>query len=556
MPSYEPPAENFKMPIKSNPFYLVWMVVILLHAGTQIKAQTVYENHRNEVYNYLSRLAQKGLVVFDDHIRPLSRVYIGACLDSVQRNQSALSVIEKKELQFYLQEYRDQQDTTASKADESIRFLKKDEYGRFRTASAIGKNAAFYFDPIITGAQFGGRNTSYDQRSTGMRIWGRAGKQFSFQFAYQDVLLKGKGYDSTGSMGPETGYIRKDSTQYRTLNYSQFRGSIAYHFKNGSLAIGQDQLVWGYGENGRIVLSDKAPAFPFLRLDYQPFPWLKFHYTHAWLNSRVVDSVNSYPSGNGGIYGGDRIQFIPKYFATHSIQIKLKKGLDISLGESIIYSDRMNIGYLIPVMFFKLYDNIANNSDIRAGSNGQLFFMASSRNQIKNTHLYATLFIDEIRQSTIFNKNKSRNQLGYTLGASVTDLFLPYLTAGVEYTRVNPFVYRNLFEAQNYSHQGFSLGDWMGNNSDRLIFSVRHTPIPKLRLYLRHQMIRKGGSGTLAEQYFAEPQPPFLFAQQPTQKEWHFRAAYEWLNSLTLTGWYSHWNNTGGSWSMGVSYGL
>lgn len=521
-----------------------------------LSAQVVYENHRSEIYNYLGRMAQKGLIYFDDHIRPLSRVYIGACLDSLSKQPGQLTAIEKEELAFYLQEFQDQKDTTTSKVTEQLSWFKKDPNGRFRMATAIGKNASLYFDPTITGSQVGGTNKSYNQRSTGLRVWGRLGKQFAFQFAYQDVLLKGRGYDTTGVLGPETGYNRKDTTVFKSLNYSQFRGSLSYSFKNGSVTIGQDHLLWGYGENGRTVLSDKAPSFPFIRLDYQLFPWLQFHYTHAWLNSRMIDSTNSYPSENGGLYGGDRILFVPKYFATHSIKIKAMKGLDISLGESIVYSDRMNAGYLIPVMFFKLYDNIANNSDIRGGSNGQLFLMASSRNQLKNTHLYGTLFIDEIRQSTMFNRNKSRNQLGFNIGASVTDVLVPYLTLGVEYTRVNPFVYRNLYQAQNYTHQGFTMGDWMGNNFDRFILSVRHTPIPKLKLQMRYQVVRKGGSGSLADQYFAEPQPRFLFNQAPTQKEFFFRASYEWLNNLTFTGWYSSWNTTGKTWSLGVGYGL
>lgn len=542
--------------MRINQLKMLFILATLCIFSNQLSAQVVYENHRNEIYNYLGRMAQKGLVSFDDHIRPLSRTYIGACLDSISKQPALLTAIEKEELAFFLQEYQDQKDLDPKIANEQLAILKKDAYGRFRSARVIGNNASIYFDPIFTGAQVGGTNKSFTQRSTGLRFWGRLGKQFAFQFSYHDVSLKGNGYDTTGVLGPETGYIRKDTTALKSLSYSQFRGSISYSFKNGSIAIGQDHLLWGYGENGRTVLSDKAPAFPFIRLDYQLFPWLKFHYTHAWLNSRMIDSTNSYPSENGGLYGGDRILFVPKYFATHSIQIKAMKGLDLSLGESIVYSDRMDVGYLIPVMFFKLYDNLSNNSDIRAGSNGQLFLMASSRNQIKNTHLYGTIFIDEIRMSAILNRNKSRNQLGFNIGASVTDVLVPYLTLGLEYTRVNPFVYRNLYQAQNYTHHGFTMGDWMGNNFDRMIFTARYTPIPKLKLQMRYQVIRKGGSGTLADQYFAVPQPRFLFNQGPTQREFFMRASYEWLNNLTFTGWYSSWNTTGKTWSLGVSYGL
>ncbi len=170
------------------------------------------------------------------------------------------------------------------------------------------------------------------------------------------------------------------------------------------------------------------------------------------------------------------------------------KGLNIAIGESIVYSDKMDPGFLIPINLFKFYDNNRSNYLIEAGSNGQYFLSISSRNQIKNTHLYSTLFIDEIKVSSLFNKTESRNQLGYNLGGSITDIFIPYLSFGAEYTRVNPFVYSNLIPAQTYTSYNYSLGDWMGNNFDKAILFAKYTPIAKLKLVARYQKISKGGA--------------------------------------------------------------
>src|ERR1700712_5210817 len=70
-----------------------------------IMGQTVYERHTNEVYNFLSRFAQKGVIVFDDLIRPISKENIRQALDSVAAHPQVLSPVEKKELAFYLEEY-------------------------------------------------------------------------------------------------------------------------------------------------------------------------------------------------------------------------------------------------------------------------------------------------------------------------------------------------------------------------------------------------------------------------------------------------------------------
>ena len=48
--------------------------------STYTMAQTVWENPNAAVYGYLSRMAQKGLVVFDDAIQPATREQITTAL--------------------------------------------------------------------------------------------------------------------------------------------------------------------------------------------------------------------------------------------------------------------------------------------------------------------------------------------------------------------------------------------------------------------------------------------------------------------------------------------
>ncbi len=557
-------SEVIKMHIKKSLRGLAIVIVFMQCVPQILTAQTVWETHTKEVYNYLSRMAQKGTIRFDDNIKPISRKYIADCLDSLSSKKEQLSATEKKELSFYRNEYGNELVTTPTNNSEELHFLKIDPYKRWRGFSATGKDVLFQADPVFTAATIRGSGKSVTQSSSGLSFWGYAGKHWGFQFFYNDITESGKGFDTTRQNTPETGIIRKDTGLHTSQNYSQFRGSISYSFKNGSLSFGQDHLLWGYGQNGKIVLSDKAPAFPFIRLDYKLFSWLSFNYTHVWLNSAILDTSRSYPTGNT-VYGGQRQFYIPKFMATHSIHIKASKGLDLSLGESIVYSDRLDVGYLFPLMFFKIYDNIVNKSNILTGSNGQLFFQLSSRNQLPKTHLYSTVFIDEIRVSSIFDKNKSRNQFGFTLGGSVTDAFIPYLTLGLEYTRVNPFVYNNLIPAQNYTSYNYSLGDWMGNNFDRLTYTAKYTPFPRFKCLLSYQTSRKGGPGTVDQQYFQQPQPDFLFNLQNKQKEISARVSYEFINNLNLNAFYSSINldnrvtlqtTRQNTFSIGFNYGL
>ena len=513
---------------------LVATILFSLLLFVQGKTQVIFENHNNEVYNYLARMSQKGLIEFNDVILPISRETITNKLFELQKNNSSLSLIEKKELVFYLKEFTPISFSNTEK--EEATFFKKDNNGRFRSFTASGDNFFITADPLIQGAGSIYNKVNFTQRAIGIQSWGKIGKHIGFQFSGKDV---NESRDDTSREafiynGPRTGFVNLVYDPFRkNVNFTEFKTNISYSWKNGSVSVGQDNMLWGYGQNGRIVLSDKAPISPYFRIDYQPLKWFRFNYAHFWLSSKNIDSISTYSFRNN-VYGGARITFVPKFFATHSITLTPFKGVDFSIGESIVYADKLNVAYLFPLMFFKVADNNQSNFNILAGSNGQFFFQLSVKNRPKNTHIYSTLFIDEIRITEMFNGLKSRNQIGYNLGATLNDFILPYLSIYTEYTKVLPSVYNNLNPAQNYTSYGSYLGDWMGNNFDRLLFGAKYTPIARLKLDARFQFSRKGAETTIEQQYVASPQPVFLFKKQFEQRELYINASYELLNNIYL----------------------
>lgn len=479
----------------------------------------------HQAYEYLYRMAQKGIVDIDDYILPLDRATIYQLLNNLKTKDSLLNKIEKQELDFYLNDFLI--DNTTQR--EKIKILDKKYQNRPRLFYAVKDDKSIMIDPIVgfsVGKYYGKSNITY---FGGVRIYGKLNKHIGFNFYYRDITERGDTVDLTKGFTPLKG--RAGGLYFgNKLNYGEFNFNIGYKWKNGMLSVGKENMIWGYSQTSNVVLSDKAPSYPYIRLDYHPFKWLHFNYMHGWLMSNIVDSNASYNTGTG-IYGGNRIIYISKYIAHHSITVIPTKGLKVSVGESMVYSDKFDIGYLIPINFFKGYDHYVSNSNIRAGGNAQFFGQISSRNHLKNTHLYATLFIDEIRLTKIFSKN-NRNQLGYTIGGNITDFGSKNLTLGLEYTHINPFVYNNLVPAQTYTSHSYSLGDWIGNNADRLHIFAKYSPLPKLKLTTWYQLIRKGGEGTLAQQYGDDPPPPFLFDKQFDQNEFGFNAQYELYQSL------------------------
>ncbi|MCJ8209801.1 capsule assembly Wzi family protein [Mucilaginibacter sp. RS28] len=515
---------------------LIIVACLVLAAVNSLQAQAVFENPNHPVYKFLARQAQKGKVNYYDLVQPVTRQHIAEMLFELRKADN-LTDTEKKELDFYLNEYSE---FNPDLKDQTELLFKRDQYGNRRLLNVNKGDFLLRADPALTYEYTKGKNKSVFKQASGVALWGQAGKHFSFQAYFQDINEKGDGVDSTKKFTPETGIQRTASINHNLVNYSDVRANITYSWNNGLISIGKDQILYGYGQNGRLIMSDKAPSYPYLRLDYQPLKWLHFNYVFASLQSTVIDSSRTYRTGTN-LYGGVREVYVAKYFATHSLSFLLTKGLVLSLGESMISSDSFDPGYLVPLIFYKAYDQYQSRYKITTGSNGQFFFQASSRNNIPNTHLYASLFIDEIRLGSVFDPAKSRNQLGYNVGASVTDVFIPYLTLGAEYTRINPFVYNNLIPAQTYENQGYSLGEWIGQNADKAILWLSYNPLPRLTTMAQFTYIRKGRDGSVLDQYFAEPQPKFL-EQGPVeaQKQLLVEARYEWLHRLYLRAAYQH----------------
>jgi hypothetical protein len=496
----------------------------------QAISQNVWENNNSEVHPFLYRMAQKGFIEYNDLLKPINRVHVLNNLNILKQKDTSLNIIEKQELAFYLQEYN-------RPTKEQISLFKKDQNKRWRAGANVANDFEFYIDPLLGINNFSGTNKNIRQLSNGFELWGTVGKNrnLGYQIYYRDYTEIGTVNNNFREESATPGNILIGVKSDNKINYTDIRANINYSFKKGNISFGKDNLIWGYGENSNIVLSNKAPSYPYIRLDYKPLKWLNFNYTHAWLNSNIADSSLSYFTNSGRIDNDFRLVFVQKYLATHSIELQVMKGLNIAIGESIVYSDKMDPGFLIPINLFKFYDNNRSNYLIEAGSNGQYFLSLSSRNQIKNTHLYSTLFIDEIKVSAMFNKTEKRNQLGFNFGGSITDIFIPYLSLGAEYTRVNPFVYSNLIPAQTYTSYNYNLGDWMGNNFDKAILFAKYTPIAKLKLVARFQKIRKGGTGTIYEQYAVQPQPSFLFDYIKTRSDIFLQARYEYINNIYLT---------------------
>ena len=322
----------------------IYFSILLICTLFSVKAQTVYENPNAKIYSYLNRMAAKGMIEFDDLIQPVSRDKITEALSTITYKKEQLSKIELEELIFYLQEYPISNSLFTSKDTATINFMVKDKNARWRAFNIESKNYSFYLDPIVSDKIIIGNGNNINQVSNGLQLWGTAGKHWGYQLFYRDYTEKGtvRNYYTVNGLSfkreePNTGFILVGLNDDHKINYAELRANMNYSFNKGMISFGKDRLLWGYGENGRIVLSERSPSYPMIRFDYEPLKNIHFNYMHAWLNSNIVDSAESYLTHTGGVSGDQRIIYKPKFIATHSIRFTPKKGFTISMVSCIAF---------------------------------------------------------------------------------------------------------------------------------------------------------------------------------------------------------------------------
>ena len=346
-----------------------------------------------------------------------------------------LTELEKEELEFFLKDYFLEIEGFAekNKDEKYLSYFEGDAADRFRFFSYSDKTFKLNASPVL------GFNLKYPDKERifhswlGVSSYGYLLNNIGISLDFKLNNEKGDNLDIRKDFTPETGILPDVSDYERDLAYTEVRASISADWGWGDLVIAKDYIEYGYAKFGNLVLSNKAPSFPYIRIDLKPVDWFKFSYFHAWLSSTVIDSAK--------FAEYKRDIFREKYMAWHALTVTPLKGLDISIGESVVYSDKIEFLYLMPVMVYYLADEFISNRVNKPGdANQQIFLTISSKDHLANTHFYGTLFVDELtigglNASLIINPTyggattrRQRTQLGYTLGLSVTDLPIDNLT--------------------------------------------------------------------------------------------------------------------------------
>jgi hypothetical protein len=458
--------------VNRNPFWFCVLFFTIFWGNYRLlDAQDVAVHIDNEgIYDFLDELADIGVIDINTIVKPYSRREVAGFLMEASSNGS-LSERQKKEISFYLRDFG--KELTHQRADNKRFdiFYYSDSVFRFTVNPVLGLE-------VVSA----GGNTAY-HRYFGGEIHGTIGEHFGFYGSlgdhYESKLMGGEQYliNRRGAV-----YITDDEDK----DYSEALGGITWSWNWGQIGLHKNHYKWGYGYNGTNIFSGNTPSHAFLSLKIKPVSWFELQYMHGWLVSDVVDSLRSFK-----YYDGTREVLADKYVAANLMTFRPVPRLYVSVGNSIVYADtNVNPAFFVPFLFYKSVDHTYSGASNEVGQNIQMFFAVSSR-QIRNLHLYGTLFVDEVSFNRMFDKNRQSNYISLKTGARLTGIPSGF-SFTMEYTRTNPMTYQHKIPTTTWETNGYNMGHYLKDNSDELFLSALYRPVRGVKVELSYTKARKG----------------------------------------------------------------
>jgi len=463
-------------------------VSLLLFGNLISGGQVVYEHvSRSSIYDFLDELANEKIIQVNSVVKPYSRTFIAEKLLEAKEKSDRLSRRQQQEIEFYMKDYRLEVEAV-TKGMKPLNLFPKNDH----LATALNPLGLHYRDslfafsvrPIWGIDYYINENGSNFHRWGGLEGFAYVGKVFGAYSSLRDNHEEER-MTRPSYLNQRQGAPTKGSTK-GGIDYSEARGGMMFSWKWGAFGAIKDHAVWGDNYNGSNILSGRTPSFAHLKLHLKPVKWFEFNYIHGWLVSEVVDSTESYWDGNEY-----RAVYYDKYIAANMFTFVPVKYLSLSFGNSIIYShDNVHLAYLIPFLFYKSVDHTLNATESggRAGQNSQMFINFSSRN-IKHTHLFLSVFVDEFSIDRVGNPDE-HNFISWKGGFRLSNWPVKNLMLTAEYTYTLPLVYQHNISTTTFESNLYNLGHYMRDNSDDIYLSLRYKPIRGLMIDLSYNLAR------------------------------------------------------------------
>jgi len=454
----------------------------------------------HEVYLFIDRLAAKGILpVGVQASRPLSRGRVADLLIEISRRFEAgelsLSNIEQAHLKAYsrifAQEFRKRGINVTPQQERKYFFTLQDKKYTLNIQPGLQQRTVIQQSNKRDGTELIFMHPT---------IFGEIEEKFVYNTDYKwGPLISGEGY-----------VLRPDETLYSSGGFKQITTLEAYT-KIGwyglSLELGKDDLWWGPGRHGALMLSDNTDSKDLLKFDGIMGPFKLTAFT-AMLRST----------------------FGSKYMSGHRLELSYWDWLTVALDETIIFADRFEMNYLNPFTIYLIsYQMAEYGREGGYGYKSDNLLIGGDFNIriVPNIELYGELIMDDYyhsKRGLLHDIRGWDSKFGFLLGAYYIDPFtIENSNFRIEYAFVNQYAYTHESRVNAYTNRERVIGHHIGPDADDFWIELEYWLTDKIPISLAYELLRHG-EGNVDK--FYQPGDP---------EEWEFLSGItESTHSLSL----------------------
>lgn len=268
-------------------------------------------------------------------------------------------------------------------------------------------------------------------------------------------------------------FVDETKISYKKLNMENVASIQSYgkfKLKWFDLELGKDNVQWGPGYRGQLVISDNPKPMDMMILTGR----------YGKIGAQVL-------TAKLGSNLGD------KYMSAHRVELTPWKNINLGFSEVIVYGDRFAISYVNPFQIYLITESMIEKSD-KAIDNVLVGLDFSYRFPGK-CKIYSELVVDDAAPfETPFNHWDTK--FGILAGTYITDPFsISDTDLRMEYTFINQYCYTHEVPINTYKHYSLPIGHWLGSDADDLLCEIEHRFTDKFGSAFSYELERHGEGG-------------------------------------------------------------
>lgn len=491
-----------------------------------------------ETYRFIHRLLNKRVLPgIPRGSLPLTRKQVASLLTEVARKQEngevTLSPNDTKRLQSLLAFYSESGTGVPSHRKMHILTFKADDESQQgeKEPSQGGLSYKFSFDlrakqRVITRLV---DNVSGEPPVEGTmfvttplpHLYGQVGEEFAFTTDMAYRWLYGDFFND----------IYPDESKYRQLegeregqlkNRAATNSYLKFNLPWFEMQFGQDNLRWGPGYHGNLLISENPIAWDML----------KFQATYK----------NVTFTGFTGVLEDMAADINEKYISGHRAEGYFWDRFGFGISEVVVYGNRFEPGYLNPVNIYLINEQTISRADSRApGSGDNVLASVDMRLRVvDNFEIYGELMLDDGDPFASFKHWDTK--FGILGGIYLTDAFgIADTDFHAEYAFINQYAYTHENPVNVYKHFTSAIGHHIGTDADNLWVQLRRRWTDKLESVFTYDLERHG-SGDINKRHPADAPTDDVWIPLSgiTESEHRLKVGVNWV-SIGHYSLYAEW---------------